>query len=184
VNRSGPIRRGAALCVALLMAVSASGCSSVKRTVPGCDEAARLALVAQSVPTSSYVPCLADLPAGWSVTRFDAARGGTVFELLSDRADERPVLVRLGRRCSTAGASPEPPRTAGGRTYLRLASVSPRYAGTLLDVFPGGCVTYRFDFARGPHLVLMEELLATVDLLPRRQLRLELRRDLDVELDP
>jgi hypothetical protein len=30
----------------------------------------------------------------------------------------------------------------------------------------------------------MEELLASVDLLPRRQLRLELRRDLDIELDP
>lgn len=184
MNRSGPIRRGVAVCVALLMAVSPSGCSSVEPTVPGCDQAVRLTLVAQSVPTASYVPCLAELPAGWSVTRFDAARGGTAFELLSDRADERPVTVRLGRRCSTANASPEPPRTAGGRTYLRLGSISPRYAGTLLDVFPGGCVTYRFDFARGPHLALMEELLASVDLLPRRQLRLELRRDLDLELDP
>jgi hypothetical protein len=166
------------------MAGTASACSSLEQTIPGCDDAARLTLVAQSVPTSSYVPCLAELPDGWSVTRFDAARGETGFELLSDRADERSVLVRLRRRCSTADASPEPPRTLGGRTYLRLGSISPRYAGTLLDVFPGGCVTYRFDFARGPHLALMEELLASVDLLPRRQLRLELRRDLDLELDP
>ena len=172
--------RAAVACALLLMA----GCSSVEPRVPGCDEAARLALVAQSVPTSSYVPCLTELPTGWSVTGFDAARGGTSFELLSDRADGRPVEVRLQRRCSADGASPEPPRTAGGRTYLLLDSISPRYAGTLLDVFPGGCVTYRFDFARGPHLVLMEELFATVDLLPRRQLRLELRQNLDLELDP
>ena len=184
MNRSRHFRRAAVVCAVLLVTGSASGCSSVDPTVPGCDQAVRLTLVAQSVPTSSYVPCLADLPAGWSVTRFDAARGGTAFDLLSDRADDRPVEVRLRRHCSTTNASPEPPRTPGGRTYLRLAGISPRYAGTLLDVFPGGCVTYRFDFARGPHLGLMEELLATVDLLPRRQLRLELRRDLDLELEP
>jgi hypothetical protein len=171
-------------CALLLLGGTLSGCASVEPRVPGCTETARLALVAQSVPTSSYVPCLTDLPAGWSVTRFDAARGGTSFSLLSDRADGRPVEVRLQRRCTTTGASPEPPRTAGGRTYLLLAGISPRYAGTLLDVFPGGCVTYRFDFARGPHLALMEELFTTVDLLPRRQLRLELRQDLDLELDP
>ena len=41
------------------------------------------------------------------------------------------------------GASPEPPRTIGGRTYLRLERISPRYTGTLYDVFPGGCVTTR-----------------------------------------
>lgn len=176
--------RAVVLCALLLLAGTASGCASADPKAPGCSEAVRLALVAQSVPTSSYVPCLTELPAGWSVTRFHAARGGTSFALLSDRADGRPVEVRLQRRCATTGASPEPPRTAGGRTYLLLDSISPRYAGTLLDVFPGGCVTYRFDLARGPHLALMEELFATVDLLPRRQLRLELRHDLDLELDP
>jgi hypothetical protein len=184
MNRPRRAPRAAVLCALLLLAGGASGCGSVEPKVPGCGEAVRLALVAQSVPTATYVPCLTELPAGWSVTRFDAVRGGTSFGLLSDRADGRPVEVRLQRRCATTGASPEPPRTAGGRTYLLLDSISPRYAGTLLHVFPGGCVTYRFDFARGPHLALMEELFVTVDLLPRRQLRLELRRDLDLELDP
>jgi hypothetical protein len=118
------------------------------------------------------------------VTRFEAESGGTRFSLLSDRADGRAVDVRLVGRCDVAGATPVPPRTVGGRTYLRLQRIAPRYTGTLYDVFPGGCVSYRFDFARGPHIGLMEELFTAVDLLPRRQLRLDLREQLGEELDP
>ena len=63
-------------------------------------------------------------------------------------------------------------------------SITPRYTGTLSDVFPGGCVTYAFDFVRGPHIALMEELGAAVGLYSRRQLRLDLQDRLGVELDP
>jgi hypothetical protein len=143
-----------------------------------------MTVVAQSVPSAAYVPCVVDLPTGWQVTRFEPERGGTTFSLLSDRAGGRAVDVELVPDCVVAGATPEPPRTAGGRTYLRLRSLSPRYAGTLYDVFPGGCVRYHFDFARGVHIGLMEDLFATVDLLPRRELRLDVRRDLGEELDP
>jgi hypothetical protein len=178
-------RRVAAPAAAgLLLAGSLSGCSSVSPTVPTCSAATRLALVAQSVPGAAYVPCLVELPPGWTVTRFDAERAGTTFSLLSDRAEGRTVDVRLADRCRVAGATPEPPRTVGGRTYLRLSSIAPRYAGTLFDVFPGGCVSYRFDFGRGSHIALMEELLTTVDLVPRRQLRLDVREQLGQELDP
>jgi len=169
---------------AIVAGALVSGCDPVPSAVPRCSDPVRLALVAQSVPTAGYVPCVRQLPAGWQVTDFDAARGGTAFSLLSDRTDGRPVEVRLAPRCSVTGASPQPPRTAGGRTYLRLRSITPRYAGTRLDVFPGGCVTYRFDFPRGPHIALMDDLLVAVDLLPRRELRLRLRQRLDAELDP
>jgi hypothetical protein len=169
---------------ALLAAVGLTGCASVVPPVPGCGSVSRLTVVAQSVPGAAYVPCVVELPTGWQVTRFEPERGGTTFSLLSDRADGRAVDVELVPSCVVAGATPEPPRTAGGRTYLRLRSISPRYAGTLYDVFPGGCVRYRFDFARGAHIGLLEELFTAVELLPRRELRLEVRRQLDQELDP
>jgi hypothetical protein len=169
---------------ALLLPAGTTGCASVAPSVPGCDSVLRLAVVAQSVPSAAYVPCVVELPTGWQVTRFEAERGGTTFSLLSDRADGRAVDVGLVPSCDVAGATPEPPRTTGGRTYLRVRRISPRYAGTLFDVFPGGCVRYRFDFARGPHIGLMEDLFGAVDLLPRRELRLELRRELGEELDP
>ncbi len=92
--------------------------------------------------------------------------------------------VELASTCDVSDAVPTTPRAEGVRTFIRLATISPRYSGTLTDLFPGGCVTYRFDFARGPHIALMEELGATVDLYSRRQLRLDLRHQLGVELDP
>ena len=177
-------RRGALLSGTIVVGALLSGCGSLAPAAPRCSDPVRLAVVAQSVPTAGYVPCVEQLPAGWQVTEFRAERGGTSFSLLSDRAEGRPVDVRLSRRCSVSGAAPQPPRTAGGRTYLRLRSITPRYAGTRLDVFPGGCVTYRFDFVRGPHIALMDELLVAVELVPRRELRLQLRQQLDAELDP
>ncbi len=167
-----------------LLVASTSGCASVAPTAPTCTAAGRLAIVAQSVTSAAYVPCVAALPPGWQVTAFHVARGHTDVRLLSDRAGGRVVDVALRARCDVTGATPTTPRADGVRTYVRLTSVSPRYAGTMSDVFAGGCVTYRFDFPRGPHIALMEDLTTAVGLLSRRELRFELRRDLGVELDP
>jgi len=169
-------------------AIFLTGCSAIPRnTVPGCGEAQRLAIIAQSVPSASYVPCIAPagLPPGWRATAFDPASGGTNFLLQSDRNPGRPVRVSLTAGCAFARATPEPARAPGVRTYLWYDSISPRFTGTLYDVFPGGCVTYSFDFVQGPdHIALMEQWEAAVGLYPRQQLRLDLRNKLGVELDP
>lgn len=174
----------AAVLLPLLLVAGLSGCGASPQLAPRCDQEVRLALVAQSVPTAAYLPCLGSLPAGWETTGFAARDGRTRIALLSDRAGGREVVVLLQRRCDVRGASPEPPRSIGGRTYLRVRSIAPRYAGTLYDVFAGGCVRYDLDFPRGPHLALVDDLLATVDLVPRRQLRLDVRARLGAELDP
>ncbi|HSJ44833.1 MAG TPA: hypothetical protein VK923_09150 [Euzebyales bacterium] len=36
-----------------------------------------------SVPDAAYVPCIADLPAGWSFTRLDVSDEGTTIDLES-----------------------------------------------------------------------------------------------------
>ena len=72
----------------------------------------------------------------------------------------------------------------GGRTYLWLSCTPPRFAGSLYDVFPGGCVTYSFDFEFGSQIALMEQFEAAAGLYSRQQLRLNLRKKLGVELDP
>jgi len=51
-------------------------------------------------------------------------------------------------------------------------------------VFPGGCVTYAFNFATGSQIALMEQFEGAIGLYPRQQLRLILKRKLGVELDP
>ena len=164
-----------------MIVLALAGCTSASESAPDCRADQRLALVAQSVPDASYVPCVAGLRAGWRTANFDAETGRTQFDLESDRADH-PVTVDLRARCHVGGATAITPRAEGVRTHLRVRSISPRYAGTLYDVFPGGCVTYRFDFERGPHIALMEDFQASLALFSRRELRLQLERDAGITL--
>ena len=179
----GPL--GAMLAVVTLgAAVTLTGCASSSDAVPSCDNPLKLAIVAQSVPSASYLPCIRGLQPGWTTSGFDPAQDGTNFLLDSDRSPGQPVTVRLTTECRTSGASPSPARAPGVLTYTRLDSIRPRFSGRMYDVFPGGCVTYTFDFSHGSQIALMEQFKAAVGLYPRQQLRLVLKQELGVELNP
>ena len=187
----GPGRRagrGSLLLAIVLLAVTAAvtGCATSGGAVPACNDPLRLAIIAQSVPGASYVPCVNvnGLQPGWETSGFDPTQDGTSFLLNSDRSPGQPVTVRLTAACHVSGASPTPPRAPGVLTYTRLDSISPRFAGTLYDVFPGGCVSYEFDFALGSQIGLMEQFEQAIGLYPRQQLRLVLKQELGVELNP
>ena len=179
-------RRSTALATLAALAAGAlvTGCAGRVGAVPTCVAGPRLATVAQAVPGAAYVPCIDRLAEGWTARGFQVERGSARFTLVPDRSGTRPVEVAFQPTCDVAGAVPTTPRADGVRTSVRLRSISPRYQGTMSDVFAGGCVTYRFDFPRGPHIALMEELGTTTGLFSRRELRLELHRQLGVELDP
>lgn len=183
-NRAGS-RLAAALAAVMCAAAAAlTGCGAQAGTVPGCGDPLKLAIIAQSVSGASYIPCINELPEGWGTSGFEPASGGTSFTLDSDRSPGRPVTVRLSARCATGGASPSPPRAPGVLSYTRLTSISPRFAGALYDVFPGGCVSYQFDFTLGEHIALMEQFQSAVGLYPVQQLRLVLKQKLGVEISP
>jgi len=177
--RSGRLVAGLAVATLLL-----GGCALASGgTAPRCEPGMRLAILAQSVPDAAYVPCISELPAGWTFEGLQVDDGGGTITLESDRAD-REIRVRLRSSCDTAEATPITPSDDGVRTYHRVDSIDPRYAGQLLDVFPGGCVTVDYDFERGRHVALVTELQAAVDLFTRLELRQALAGDLDVRLDP
>lgn len=162
-----------------------TGCGVAADTaVPRCGATERLAVVAQSVPSAAYVPCLQPLPEGWRASGFRVSPGESRFSLDPERGGSRPVDVVLTAGCDVTGASPERPRAEGVRSSVRVRSVAPTYAGTRFDAFPGGCLRSEFAFARGPHIPLLEELTAAVDLVRRRELQVRLREELGVELDP
>ena len=170
--------------VILTAGAALTGCTTSDGSVPGCGDPLRLAVIAQSVPGASYLPCIRGLPPGWTTSGFDPTQDGTSFLLNSDRSPGRPVTVRFTATGDVRGASPSPPRAPGVLTYTRLDSISPRFAGTLYDVFPGGCVSYRFDFGSGSQIELMEQFQQAIDLYSRQQLRLVLKQELGVELNP
>jgi hypothetical protein len=171
------------LLAATLAGTLLTGCSNPRGSLPECVAGPRLATIAQSVPTAAYVPCISQLAEGWTAGNLEAGRGSTRFALLPHRSGARTVKVAFEETCATVGATPAPPRAEGVRTSIALQSVSPRYAGTIFDVFPGGCVSYRFDFARGPHIALMEDLGEIVGLFSRRQLRVSIQDQLGVDID-
>ena len=170
--------------VMLAAGAALSGCAASGGTVPGCGDPLRLAIIAQSVPSASYVPCIRSLAPGWNTSGFDPTQDGTSFLLVSDRSPGRPVTVRLTAACNVSGASPSRSRAPAVLTYTRLDSITPRFTGTLYDVYPGGCTSYRFDFALGSQIALVEQFEQAIGLYPRQQLRLILKQELGVELNP
>jgi hypothetical protein len=183
VTRSAGAPAAPALLLTAALLLTSCGMPAETAT-PHCGSEERMAVVAQTVPTAAYVPCLRPLEEGWSATGFDASAGASRFTLLSDRSGGRPVEVVLTDACDVEGASPERPKAEGVSSFVRVREVSPLYAGERYDVFAGGCMRTSFAFPRGPHIPLMEELGAAVGLVRRSELAVDLRDELGVELDP
>lgn len=156
--------------VAAAMAVAMVGCAGAEAAVPECEPSRRLAILAQSVPTASMVPCLDSMPAGWSFAALDVDSQRSRFWLDSDRAGLRAAEIELSPTCDVSDGTQGEPEEEGADRYQRLSSLSPRFAGTTYDVFDGGCVIYRYDFASGPHITLYQELHDAVALFPREDL--------------
>ena len=173
----------ATAALAAVAALALTGCAAGAETMPDCEADSRLATIAQSVPGAAYVPCIGELPTGWSFTGLEVDQDGTTISLESDRAD-RAVEITLSAACDVGDATPIAPSDEGTRTYQLIESIDPRYAGSFIDVFPGGCVVSSYDFERGAHIALVTELERTVDLYSRRLLGQELHAELGITLDP
>ncbi len=173
-----------AAIASLLVGGLFSGCAGPEMAIPECEAGGRLAVLAQAVPSASLVPCLREMPVGWSFAALDVEAGRARFWLDSDRAGPRSVEVGLQPACDTAGASAVDPEEDGARRFQRLQSLTPRFVGTTYDVFDGGCVTYRYQLTEGAHIALHADLHDAVALFPRQALADEIRDDLGLDLDP
>jgi hypothetical protein len=177
------VKGGLLVGVALTAAVLLSGCADGVDAMPDCEADSRLGTIAQSVPGAAYVPCISELPTGWSFIGAAIDQDGTTISLESDRAD-RGVEISLSASCDIGSATPIAPSAEGTRTYQLITSIDPRYSGSFIDIFPGGCIVSSYDFERGAHISLVTELQRAVDLYSRRQLSQELRAEFGITLDP
>lgn len=175
------MKRFAAAVVIASLAVSAGACSVSDTAMPRCRTDQRLGIVAQSVPGAAYVPCVERLPAGWQFNGLHVTSADTRFSIQSDR-DPRPVHIELQKSCDVRGAVPTEPRAIGVRSYQRTYTIEPRYAATTYDVFPGGCVTTQFNFKRGPHVTLIDEMQQAIGLYSRRELSSGLSKTYGIKL--
>jgi hypothetical protein len=188
--------RVALAVLGLLVSGSATGCASeatASSVQPACAEGEDgsasngVVLMAQSVPTASFVPCLRTaLPLGWSFHHLAARDGTASFWLNSDRDGQQAIEVRLDPSCDTAGATQIPSDREGMDRFERVRLTTPSFEGERYYVFAGGCLTVVFELTgegRGEPLALATQ---AVGVLSREDLGAQVHEDSDgrLSLDP
>src|SRR4029079_14002290 len=141
-------------------------------------------VMAQSVPSASLVPCLANLAAGWSAGTVNAIQGRTRFSLDSDRpgSDAFRVELRPPDRCQLAGAVPVPSDEPGVRRLERPEQTRPSLRLTRLYRFPGGCVIYRIELDGDTNPAALFEADQALTFQPRATLVRHVRDEADLTL--
>jgi len=178
-----------------LVALLASGCASDTTAITdpplcssGRDGAGNgVILMAQSVPTATWVPCIESaLPLGWGFHHLQAREGIARFWLDSDRDGSQAIEVRLEASCDTVGATQIPSDREGMRRLERVRQVSPTFSGERYYVFPGGCLVFVFHLAGdspGEALALASQVVGAIS---RPALRAQVHHDSGgrLHLDP
>ena len=126
---------------------------------PECGTDRLMVLVAQSVPSATSVPCIASLPAGWSVGTVNVDSDKTQFWLSSAVAGGHAVEVSLlpPEKCSVDDSTEVPSDEAGMRRFEQPEQLPPDLKVTRTYLFAGGCVTYEFAFQGGASTSLVFE---------------------------
>jgi tRNA A-37 threonylcarbamoyl transferase component Bud32 len=134
-----------------------------------------LVLMAQSVPTASLVPCVENLPAGWSLGDTVVGNDRSTFTLTSDRGGV--LVVELTASCALTGAAEVTSERPGARRYLRLERDAAGVAMTRTYTFPGGCVTQHLVAPAASQQQLANEASFALGFTSRDDLAAAVRRD-------
>jgi hypothetical protein len=143
-------------------------------------------LMAQSVPTAGWAPCLEPLPSGWRFHHLDARDGLSRFWLDSDRDGPKAIEVRLAESCDTSGAT----EIASDHEFMhrleRPRRLSPAYAGERYYVFRGGCLTIVFRLDKGSPGEAQALASQAIGVVSREDLQEQVHEDSGgrVDLDP
>jgi hypothetical protein len=111
---------------------------------PWCRPVPATELMAVSVPTASLVPCVRELPAGWTFDGFQASDGGSSFGLLGPPETTGRALVAFSPSCPGARGSVRPSDEDGVELLEEVRRRSP-FAARWTYRFEGGCA--RIDLA-------------------------------------
>jgi hypothetical protein len=174
------VRRRALLLGAVALALTGCVSTSSRSVMPSCSRPDQhiLVLEAQSVQSATQLPCVAELPAGWSYDGFDIRNDIATFWLNNDRAGIHAVEVTLAASCDTAGAvAVEPDADETGATvYQKPTSLPPGFTGARYLVFEGGCVTYTYTFGSAAAPALTLEAQEALSLVARHLVVDEVQR--------
>jgi hypothetical protein len=151
-----------------------------------CTDPEPLWLQAQAVPSASQLPCVRDLPVGWTLANVAVNDGRSVLTLNHDRAGGAALVARLTANCDPGGAVEGPSQTTGVRRYQGTESRTGEFTVTWYDQFPGGCVTSRLHLTTDPNGEFAAQAPQVLGFTTRAALRETLNRRSDgrLQLDP
>lgn len=163
------MRRPVALALAAL--VAGPGCAAVEANrEPWCRAEAPTVLLAQAVPSAELVPCVRDLPAGWTFDGFTAEDGASSFALVSVAEEGGRVEVRLTPSCAAPRGEVVPGDR--GATLERDVTARRPYRATWTSRFDGGCVVAAVALGDATRTAeQLEEVERALGLLPRDLLK-------------
>jgi hypothetical protein len=185
--------RPAVAAALLALVLGISGCASdnsATTELPTCvegDATNGVILMAQSVPSATWVPCLrTNLPLGWSFVHLDARTDLSRFWLDSNRAGDKAIEVRLEQFCDTRGSTEIPSDRAGMRRFERVTMTTPRFEGKRYYVFHGGCITVVFHLTGDSRSEPLAVATQGIGVVSRADLRAQVHDESDgrLSLDP
>jgi hypothetical protein len=193
VRRAG--RRWAALLAVLLGPLLLTGCirvASLGSDLVACKEgdegtpANGVVLMAQSVPSATWIPCLEGLPLGWHFANMVADSDSAAFWLDSDRHGTHAIEVQLNESCDTSGASEIPSDRQEMTRMERVTQVSPLFVGRRFYLFEGGCISVLFKISGEDRSEPLAIATQGLGIVARDDLRELVREESDgrLELDP
>jgi len=151
-----------------------------------CTDLEPLWLQAQAVPSASQMPCVRDLPVGWTLANVAVNDGRSVLTLNHDRAGDAALVAQLTASCDPGAAAEGPSQTEGVRRYQGTESRTGQFTVTWYDQFPGGCVTSRLHLTTDPNGEFAAQAPQVLGFTTRAALReaLSQRSDGRLQLDP
>jgi tRNA A-37 threonylcarbamoyl transferase component Bud32 len=151
---------------------------------PACGADEVMILMAQAVPTATAVPCIAALPAGWSLGGVRVHNDVASFWLNSDRAGDHALEVTLRHQgaCNLDGATEFPSDAPGMRRFEESEQLSPSLRGVRTYVTDDQCVTFRFVFEGDTNASAIAVLDSAIGFEPRGRLIDEVERRSDLTL--
>ena len=128
----------------VIASLSVVACSPPKSAEPMCRPGPPTVLMAESVPSATLVPCVRELPNGWSFHGFTADESGATFTLEREGDLGGLAVITLKPTCDTIGHQQRSVRP-GVRQFLHTSANGETRTWT--SVFAGGCVVEHVSLA-------------------------------------
>ena len=156
----------------LLLVTLACAACAVDDTLkaPYCERSGSGLIEAQSVPSAELIPCITELPDGWTVDTVSINQDRTIIHLDSDRAGDDAAVLHYGQSCEIGDAVSVPADDPRIERYDDSERIDPDFRAAWYYRVEGGCWWWQFEFVEGASATLAVEVADSLGWISRDDL--------------